>query len=84
MADEKHEIRDFIEAVKEAAIEAEFETGVREATVEEAKAHIVIRLAKIIGGFALVILGIILMPLPGPGWVIVAAGLAAGNRVRVG
>lgn len=34
------------------------------------------RIAVTIGGFGLVILGLILIPLPGPGWVIVFAGLA--------
>ena len=75
-AEEKGDFRDFIEIVQDAAIEAELETGRREETIEAAKAHILIRLATIFGGFFLIILGIVLMPLPGPGWAIVAGGLA--------
>lgn len=75
-AADKGDFREFIDNVREAAIEAEYETGHRESSVEEANAHIAIRVAKIVGGFALVALGIVLMPLPGPGWAIVAGGLA--------
>jgi uncharacterized protein (TIGR02611 family) len=34
------------------------------------------RIAKIIGGFLLLLIGIVLVPLPGPGWVVIALGLA--------
>ena len=64
------------EALREAAIEAEFETGRREETVEEAKASIHVRLARMTLGTLVLVAGIILIPLPGPGWLIVAAGLA--------
>lgn len=66
------EIRDRVE---DALVQAELETGEREATVEEAKSHAVLRVARMTLGFFVVILGIILMPLPGPGWLIVAGGL---------
>ncbi len=59
----------------EAAIEAEFETGVREDTVEQAKRHILFRLARMTLGFLVLIVGIIAIPAPGPGWLIVALGL---------
>jgi uncharacterized protein (TIGR02611 family) len=59
----------------EAAIEAEFETGEREDTVEEAKAHILLRLGRITLGFIVLLAGIAAIPLPGPGWLIVAVGL---------
>lgn len=62
--------------IRDAAIQAEFDTGVREDTVEEAKAHIIVRLARMTAGTIVVIIGIIAIPLPGPGWVIVAAGLS--------
>jgi uncharacterized protein (TIGR02611 family) len=62
--------------LREAAIEAEFETGHREDTVEEAKASIHVRLARMTLGTLVLVAGIILIPLPGPGWLIVAAGLA--------
>ena len=75
-AEEKRDFREFVESVREAAIQAEYETGDHEASIEEARSHIAVRVVKIIGGFALVALGIVLMPLPGPGWAIVAGGLA--------
>lgn len=65
----KHRLRD-------AAIEAEFDTGRREDTVEEARASILVRLARISVGIAITIVGIIMLPLPGPGLVIIAFGLA--------
>ena len=64
------------ERLVDAAVEAEFETGVREDTVEEAKASIVVRVARITLGFVVTIVGIIAIPLPGPGWLIVIAGLS--------
>lgn len=64
------------ERLRDAAIEAEFETGRREDTVEEARAAIHIRLARMSVGFLLLIGGVLLIPLPGPGWLTVAAGLA--------
>ena len=36
----------------------------------------VIRIAKVIGGFVLLVAGIAMIALPGPGWLTVAAGLA--------
>jgi uncharacterized protein (TIGR02611 family) len=64
------------ERVEEAAIKAELETGEREGSVEEAKAHALVRVARMTLGFLIVILGIVLLPLPGPGWLIIAGGLA--------
>jgi len=59
----------------EAAIEAELETGVTEETIEEAKRYILVRLARMALGFAVLAVGIVAIPLPGPGWLIVALGL---------
>ena len=68
-----------------AAIEAELRTGKREESVEAAKTHILIRLARTSFGFMLVILGIILLPLPGLGWLVIVAGLVVlARRFRVG
>ena len=36
----------------------------------------VVRLAKVIGGFVLLVAGIAMIALPGPGWLTIAAGLA--------
>lgn len=68
-------IDDFKERVEEAAIQAEFDTGEREETVEEAKSHALVRLGRMTLGFLVVIIGIIALPLPGPGWLIIAGGL---------
>jgi hypothetical protein len=65
----------WVEIIADAAIEAEFETGEREETVEEARRHVVLRLLSIVGGFTLIGLGIALLPLPGPGWLIILLGL---------
>lgn len=66
---------DFRHRVEEAAIQAEFETGEREETVEEAKANALVRAGRMTLGFTVTIIGIIALPLPGPGWLIIAAGL---------
>lgn len=68
-------IDDLKERLEEAAIQAEFETGEREETVEEAKSHALVRIARMTLGFIVVIIGIIALPLPGPGWLIIAGGL---------
>ncbi len=55
-------------------MEAEFETGRREESRREARAHILVRLARMAVGFLVVLIGIILLPLPGPGWLVIAGG----------
>jgi uncharacterized protein (TIGR02611 family) len=72
LRDQLHELEDKLES---AAIQAEFETGRRESTEAEAKAHIAKRLLRMTAGFLLLIVGIAAIPLPGPGWAIVAAAL---------
>jgi uncharacterized protein (TIGR02611 family) len=62
--------------LREAAIEAEFETGRREDTVEEAKASIHVRLARMTLGSILLVAGAAMLALPGPGWLTIAGGLA--------
>ena len=66
----------FVERLSAAAIEAEFETGRHEETVEEARHGVMIRLARIVGGFAVIGIGVAALPLPGPGWVIIIVGLS--------
>jgi uncharacterized protein (TIGR02611 family) len=61
---------------REAAIEAEYETGVREDTEEEARASIHVRLARMTLGSILLVAGVLMLALPGPGWITIAAGLA--------
>lgn len=60
----------------DAALAAEFATGDREDTFEEAKAHLVVRLARITAGVLVTLLGLALLVLPGPGLIVVAAGLS--------
>ena len=71
---------DFKDRIEEAAIEAEFATGEREETVEEARSNALVRIARMTLGFIVVIIGIIALPLPGPGWLIIAAGLTILSR----
>lgn len=70
------ELRQELEALEEAAIEAELETGRREETVEEAKRHLALRAARVAAGVVVVALGLAMLALPGPGLITVAAGLA--------
>lgn len=70
----------FRERLSEAAVEAEFRTGIREETVAEAKAAIHVRLARMTLGFLVVLVGIVMVPIPGPGWLIIATGLAILSR----
>lgn len=65
-----------LETLRGAALDAEYRTGVHEETVEEARRSITRRLARMTSGFAVLGLGVALVPLPGPGLVVVAAGLA--------
>ena len=65
---------------EEAAIEAEFETGYREETREEARRGVVTRLLRMTSGSLGTIIGVIMMPLPGPGLLIVAVGLGILSR----
>jgi uncharacterized protein (TIGR02611 family) len=65
---------------EEAAIEAEFETGYREETREEARRGVITRLLRMTSGTFITILGVIMMPLPGPGLLVVAVGLGILSR----
>lgn len=71
-----HGPRDRFEELEQAAIEAEFETGRHEETVEEAKRHILVRIGRVTLGVIVLIAGLLMLPLPGPGLVTIAAGLA--------
>ena len=65
----------WVDRLSAAAIEAEIETGRHEETLEEARRGVIIRLARIIGGFSIMTIGIAALPLPGPGWLIIIFGL---------
>jgi uncharacterized protein (TIGR02611 family) len=64
------------ETLADALIAAEYETGRREKTEAGAKAHVAIRLTRMTAGSIVTVVGLIMMPLPGPGLPIVAVGLA--------
>lgn len=68
-----HEIR---EAIVQGAIEGEKEIGHREETDEEAKQALLKRIGLTIGGFVVIIIGILLLPLPGSGWLVIMAGFS--------
>lgn len=65
---------------EEAAIEAEFETGYRDETREEARRGVATRLLRMTSGSLVTIIGVIMMPLPGPGLLVVAVGLGILSR----
>jgi uncharacterized protein (TIGR02611 family) len=66
----------FGERVRSAAREAEVLTGYHEQTEQEISQSLAIRLSRTIAGFVLVALGIVALPLPGPGWLIIIVGLS--------
>lgn len=71
-----HGARDRFARLEQAAIEAELETGRHEETIAEAKRHILIRIGRVTLGVIVVFAGVLMLPLPGPGMLTIAAGLA--------
>ena len=71
--EEEHRFRD-------AAIEAELATGRREATERAAWRHALLRITRMTGGAIVTFAGIIMLPLPGPGLLVIAVGLAVLAR----
>lgn len=59
-----------------AAIEAELETGRKERDERAAQASLLIRVARITAGAMITLLGVALIPLPGPGLIVLVAGLS--------
>jgi uncharacterized protein (TIGR02611 family) len=70
---EDHET--FRQRLREAAEEAERQTGVHEETEEQLRRSLHIRVARIVAGFVVMALGVAALPLPGPGWLIIIFGL---------
>lgn len=68
-------VRSAYSTAYEAALEAETSTGAAERTEAEARRHLLGRLARTAGGFALVGVGLAGLVLPGPGWLLVLLGL---------
>ncbi len=75
-SDEREQTLDRSERFRAAAIAAELETGEREPTGRTAWRQSIYRMVRMSIGLGVVILGIIMMPLPGPGMLVVAVGLA--------
>lgn len=69
-----------VERIADAAIAAEMETGHREETVEEARRGVLRRMARMAAGSFLVLAGLIMWVLPGPGLLTIAAGLLVLSR----
>jgi uncharacterized protein (TIGR02611 family) len=69
-----------LDRLREAAYEAERETGRREQTDAQARASIRLRVARMTVGFTVLVIGVALLVLPGPGWLCIAAGLAILSR----
>jgi len=65
----------FRQRLLDAAIEAERETGVREETDEDVRRGLHVRVLRIVAGFTVMALGVVALPLPGPGWLIIIVGL---------
>lgn len=68
----EHHLR---ERIADAALRAEMMTGEHEDSVEAARESLHRRMVRGAFGMFLVVLGLALLPLPGPGWLIVIAGL---------
>lgn len=74
--DPAHPLRSVRRTLEDSAIEAEIETGRREETLEAARAGAIRRMLRAIGGFMVIGIGIALLPLPGPGWLVIILGLS--------
>lgn len=64
------------ERLKAAAIAAEYATGRTEENEEAANRSVVIRLGRITLGTLVILAGVVMLVVPGPGWLGIAAGLA--------
>lgn len=75
-ADERLRIREERRArYRAAAVEAERDTGRRERTAEQAQRSIVVRMAVIALGTLVTVAGLAMLIFPGPGIVVIIAGL---------
>ncbi len=68
------------EDFRDAAIRAELDVGHTEDTPQQAWYHALLRLARIGVGFTVMLAGIAMMVLPGPGAMVTAAGLVILSR----
>jgi uncharacterized protein (TIGR02611 family) len=75
--------RERLGVLREAAIRAEYDTGRHEDTEAKAKRNVVLRLATIALGFVVLLGGVAMMILPGPGILGIIAGLGILSRELV-
>lgn len=66
---------EWVDRLSAAAIEAEYETGHREETPEDARRGVVMRLVRMVAGFTIIGVGLAGLVLPGPGWALIIFGL---------
>lgn len=69
-----------LDLLREAAYQAEYATGEREDSEEQARRHIIIRVGTIVVGSIVLLIGLAMMMLPGPGILGVLAGLGILSR----
>lgn len=72
--------REAIEGLEEALIETELEVGRQEETLAEAKRNVILRGVRVGLGIIVCMAGVFLIVFPGPGMVVLAAGLAILSR----
>lgn len=69
--------------LREAAINAELATGTQERTLERARRNVFIRMGTILVGFVVLLAGLAMMVLPGPGIIAIIIGLGLLARELV-
>jgi hypothetical protein len=67
---------EFADELTAAVYEAERETGDRETSIEEVRRSLALRGVRMVGGFVLIGVGVSLLVLPGPGWIMIVIGLS--------
>jgi uncharacterized protein (TIGR02611 family) len=66
--------------VVEAAEEADQASGYAGTTSKRVRAHVAVRMARMSLAVVLLVSGVAMLALPGPGWLVIAAGLAVLSR----
>jgi uncharacterized protein (TIGR02611 family) len=69
--------------LREAALQAELATGTQERSIERAQRHVLVRVGTIVLGFIVLIGGLVMMVLPGPGLLGIIFGLGLLARELV-
>lgn len=77
---DRHGLKDDIEDLYELAIETEFEVDAVEETRDEARQHLLVRIARVGLGAVVLVLGLVALVMPGPGLLLIAIGLGLLSR----